>query len=562
MNPYDSYAQARTKDTIKDVLETVGKDYPISFIKQVVKQEQKKADGVDDSPPKQLLPFSSDEPPKRPSGWLTKLGGVRKNWKKRWFTIDADWIVRYYASEEDAKANKKKKGEFNGCGYRVNDEDAENLVVKLESTYSDDYTKRVYEFKCEDKKDFDKWVAAFGDVCWYSSDPMHPDPLRKAAFGDMFLKLEKTRGYYYSRFYCSGSESEMLAYHIFRRVEVDVLRDVYGKIPVSGMLYNKMKSMIQATVGKTIGASVDAAWKVMDEGVTATAPKVTEQVQQLCGPLVETVAKIKASVGATLDEKLTPITTAIVAPIKEKILPLLFTPITAFFKAMIGYFSKEQDSWFSWSDIGGSIDFSAIIDCAVSLLPIPELRNFGYVVFSACQDLYTNASKSWRLKDDKNIAVTMGKLIYDAVIKFKECITWFLSNLIMKPFIEKIGEVIDAVASPLADMIPEAVKEFLDPVDIIKGLCEAAIGNQIDVMVEEGSGSIQGDLVDAANGSGVECTVPTSAEAASVANEPTAGNTTAQAAPRERGSTVAFVPEVDSDAEEGEGDAKPETIAE
>ena len=29
------------------------------------------------------------------SGWLSKLGGVRKNWKNRWFVLYADTIVYY-----------------------------------------------------------------------------------------------------------------------------------------------------------------------------------------------------------------------------------------------------------------------------------------------------------------------------------------------------------------------------------------------------------------------------------------------------------------------------------
>ena len=36
------------------------------------------------------------------SGWMTKRGAVRKNWKKRFFVVRSNFSVDYYANEEVA----------------------------------------------------------------------------------------------------------------------------------------------------------------------------------------------------------------------------------------------------------------------------------------------------------------------------------------------------------------------------------------------------------------------------------------------------------------------------
>lgn len=43
------------------------------------------------------------------SGWMTKRGRVRKNWKRRWFVLRADGTLTYYASE----ASKAPLGSLN-----------------------------------------------------------------------------------------------------------------------------------------------------------------------------------------------------------------------------------------------------------------------------------------------------------------------------------------------------------------------------------------------------------------------------------------------------------------
>jgi hypothetical protein len=40
------------------------------------------------------------------AGWLTKKGGIRKNWLRRWFELGADGELVYYVSED----KQKRKG--------------------------------------------------------------------------------------------------------------------------------------------------------------------------------------------------------------------------------------------------------------------------------------------------------------------------------------------------------------------------------------------------------------------------------------------------------------------
>lgn len=58
------------------------------------------------------------EAPRPPlySGWLTKLGAVRKSWKRRWFVVSPDYGMAYYAGSDTRGA---PKGEMMLQGYEV-----------------------------------------------------------------------------------------------------------------------------------------------------------------------------------------------------------------------------------------------------------------------------------------------------------------------------------------------------------------------------------------------------------------------------------------------------------
>ena len=123
-------------------------------------------------------------------GWLTKRGGVRRNWKRRWFVLQCNqtpesltWSMRYYPTAKDAKAGKalgsilltgasletvESSADEDSCMLRIHtvagvaavEQDLSRsgqarmqLAVRQEGVPA-----RVYELKAESKETYDRWL--------------------------------------------------------------------------------------------------------------------------------------------------------------------------------------------------------------------------------------------------------------------------------------------------------------------------------------------------------------------------------------------------------------------
>jgi len=87
------------------------------------------------------------------------------------------------------------------------------------------------------------------------------------------------------------------------------------------------------------------------------------------------------------------------------------------------------------------------------------------------------------------LSVTCTKLLHDCLVEQHRILTWLVELLVLKPFNEKFGAVIDELCGPLEDLIPDPVKEFLSPSDTIKEMASAAMAAAIQAVITAGDQS-------------------------------------------------------------------------
>ena len=80
-------------------------------------------------------------------------------------------------------------------------------------------------------------------------------------------------------------------------------------------------------------------------------------------------------------------------------------------------------------------------------------------------------------------------MLHDCLVEQHRILTWLVELLVLKPFNEKFGAVLDELCSPLMELIPEAVAEFLSPVDIIKEMASKAVQSAIQAAITAGEQS-------------------------------------------------------------------------
>jgi len=492
-----SFDQERVKQIIADAMVEFGKGYAIGYVKAVVRKIKEETEGKERVPVYLLV--KPPEPEIFKQGWLTKKGAVVKNWKKRWFVVDKNYRIAYYKGEHDheidpktKKPKKKPQGDFSCYGYKVkkdDDKESKEHTLKLKPYWDDDYAKRTYYVQCAGKEDYDSWKKMFQECCYNAGNPMHKDPVRRAAFEAAYIAMEN---YWY--FYPTGAEGDMLAYVVFRRIERLVLNDTYNTIPSNPLRY-KIIDKIRSTVGGLIAPPVDAAWKAATAAVDKIEQPTEDGVRKVVGPLFDAIKKMKDTVQAKFEEKVIPVISALMAPVAEKLMPKICLPFIKAQKDLIEEFVKHgaddsRGSWHLYWDLRKrENEYDTVLEVARLLLDEWELYNLPSNIMDSCFGLLEGARYNYKHKDDKKMEVTCTKLLHDCLVEQHRILTWLVELLVLKPFNEKFGAVVDELCGPMEELIPEPVKEFLSPSDVIKEMASKAMASAIQAVITAGDQS-------------------------------------------------------------------------
>jgi len=173
--------------------------------------------------------------------------------------------------------------------------------------------------------------------------------------------------------------------------------------------------------------------------------------------------------------------------------------------------------------------------------------------------LWIHVSDCWKelviitsTKMTKKMEVTCTKLLHDCLVEQHRILTWLVNLLVLKPFNEKFGAVVDELCGPLEELIPEPVKEFLSPSDVIKEMASNAMSAAIQAAITAGDqSSIPEKMVGYFKEQGV--TVDSTNLASLQKEAQTATVEEGKLAPpepeRQRAPTKVFVEPVESDSE-------------
>jgi len=296
----------------------------------------------------------------------------------------------------------------------------------------------------------------------------------------------------------------MLALFLFRRISNEVLSpDVYTKIPDAGILREKAINAVESAIGKMVGPAVAAAWGAVSKAVDEIAKPTEEKIRQAVGPLFEAIKKMKEKVQAKFEEKVNPIISKLSEPIMSKLLPKLYRPLTECFKKLISEFCEHKDnprgSWHLYWEIRDKLDdFDELMQIAREITDVEELGEFTTKVNDACTKLLEQANYTHNTHKDKKrerpFERTCDELLHDMMMDINGIAEWLLDALVLKPFNDAFGAVVDELCGPLEELIPDPVKEFLSPSDTIKEMGNNAVASALKAILASG-GDQSGPLI-------------------------------------------------------------------
>jgi hypothetical protein len=257
----------------------------------------------------------------------------------------------------------------------------------------------------------------------------------------------------------------------------------------------KLIDKIRGVVGGLISPPVSVAWKAAGVATDKIEQPTEDAIRKVVGPLFTAIKAMKDRVQEKFQEKVVPVIATLMAPVSEKLIPKICLPMIKSQKDLIEEFVKHasddsRGSWHLYWDLRKrENEYDTVLDVARALLDEWELGNLPSNIMDSCFQLLEDARYNYCKVDDKKMETTCAKLLHDCLKEQHRILTWLVELLVLKPFNEKFGAIVDELCGPLEELVPEPVKEFLSPSDVIKQMASTAMQSAIQACITAGDQS-------------------------------------------------------------------------
>lgn len=512
---------AEAKEIMQKFLEKFGKNYAMMYVigmaKEAIKEQEKAAKG----PKWKLLKCEKDpEAPDRKSGHMLKRSKYLKKWNKRFFIVRGNWLVDYWETEEQAKEGKKVRGTLNLSGMRIirdpNDTAINRIIALAEKCKLnvDDFpkpeklpdhtieiahaTRDTVLLQCENADEHKAWCDMLDDCRWYShSLNIQDDKIHLQVFRNALWRARWQTGLW--GWWASGGGEEQYITDCINEAIMDaVMPNVDAKLTMPWAVRSKIRNAFEKNVNTAVIGAVKPAWAAAYEGAKKVRDEIKPKLVELVSPIGKAQADLQAKIMETADKPSKDAISDKVAPHLDPLLQIIFGPVNEAFKILLSAYDKSLEKakgnykpqedrmnivWHhSWNSLFWDADhklwglFDPLWDMRKVFSDVSPwgitgkarrrlrktLKNALYTFEVRLEE--AGGAEHWDtvaaqvrevLKEDCRAAIArvLGKILFGVVEEF-----WL--TFVIKP--------LRAGVAPLADMIPEPVKQFLDPEDMLE----------------------------------------------------------------------------------------------
>jgi len=543
-NPFDASLKEEVVQTVKSVCGVFTTQYTKHYALALVKQLEEEA--REEPIPYQLL--SREKPTEDlKAGYLTKEGGVRKNWKKRWFIVRHDYSVDYFADEKASQKKKPKpKGTMNLAGYHVIENVGESLLKAVkdladkmgmdvselpkpkqypEFTFEVHHPRRrCYFIQASNKEEKDEWVEMFKTCCRRAWGLKNQDKVHVTAFHRAVRETRWSLGRWGWWSY-GGAEEQILTDIITDEIEYNTLGKVYGRITGPWMVRNTVRNTVLKTIDTLVSAGVNPAWKAMAAAVEELRPKIEPTIKTLVDPLGSAKKEIHDKIKEAVMSSLEPLLEKNVNPHVGKIVEIIKSPVvnayeeaSKIFEQGVKEFAETADlkdtsagfrkldwvsrSWWTMRPATEKLDvmyeplwllreiFSDIYPWSLIWNAQDEIRqttdNAIYTFETKLRTILEKEPEAGKGAIDTALQETLPQFQHDAEINTTAMYLTILKAIIMPPFNAVANPATKVLLDPLDSAIPDAMKQFIDIGDEFQRLLEGIIDECIKVVLRSG----------------------------------------------------------------------------
>lgn len=477
-------------------------------------------------------------------GYLTKQGGLRKSWKKRWFVVRHDYTIDYFADEKAAKkAKPKPKGTISLAGYTVNDDVGKSLLGKLqdlaekmgmdvndlpkpkeypELTIEFSHSRRrTYYIQAGSKEEKEEWVEMFKTCARRAWGFKDREECHTKGFENAIRETRWELGRWGWWSY-GGTEEQVLSDLVSDELDYQIMGGVYAKLP-SGpwMIRNAARNQVLKVIDTVVGSAVTPAWKTMSAAVKEIRPKIEPTIAELVVPLATAKTDIMGKIKDACMSLIEPILAEHVTPHLSKILEIVSSPFTGGLTAQAGHIDKQLSEYASkttdlakmeegFRDLNyfgrsywSSWDALKMLDVLYEPLYLlreifPDIWPWGtiqkgrdFIMQVTDNSVYTFQVKLKAFKEKGGEAAEVIEKAKNSTLKKlkKDCdrmVRFFfvdvIKAIVLPPFTKNVIPACKSAIEPLQSAIPDAMKQFIDIMEMFNKL--------LNDLIEDATGAL------------------------------------------------------------------------
>lgn len=512
---------AEAKEIMQKFIEKFAKNYSLMYIvgmaKEAMKEQEKAAKGR-----KWELLKCEKEPdaPDRKTGHMLKRSKHLKKWNKRYFIVRGNWRVDYWETEEQAAKGQKPRGTMNLSGMRiirdVNDTALKRILTLAEKCKlpvedlpkPEEFPPHTLEvhhatrdcilLQCENADEHKAWCDMLDDCRWYShSLNITDDKIHARVFPNALWRTRWQTGLW--GWWASGGGEEQFLTDCINEAIIDaVMPSVDAKLTMPWAVRSKIRTTFEKNINTAVIGAVKPAWAAAYEGVKKVRDEIKPKIAEAVTPIADAQLALQAKIMEMADQPSKDAMGEKVLPHLEPLLQIIFAPVNQAFALILQAYDKclenakdrykPQDDrmYIVWHHSWNSILWDADHKLWGLFDPLWDMRK----VFDDVSPWGITGKARRRLRKTlKNALFTFetkleeagGKDHWDTVaaetreVMKRDCrsaiarvLGKILFGVIEQFWLTFVIKPLRTLVAPLGDAIPDLVKQFVDPEDLLE----------------------------------------------------------------------------------------------
>jgi hypothetical protein len=509
------------KEIMEKFIVTFAKNYSMMYAVGMAKAALHEQDKAARGPKWELLKCTDDpEAPIRKQGVMLKRSKHLKKWNSRFFVVRGNWIVDFWENEDQFKQDKKPRGTMNLSGMSIIRDPNDTYIKRvldlakkcnlnvddipkpeqlpdfsLEVTHT---TRDCVLLQCENAEEHKAWCDILDDCRWYSRNlNIQDDKIHLQVFHSALWRTRWQCGIW-GWWYGGGGEEQYLTDCINDAIVDAVMPSVDSKLTMPWVVRSKIRNTFTKNVNTAVIGAVKPAWAGAYEGVKKVRDALKDTIAGAVAPIGEAQRALQDKIMEMADKPSKEAIGDKVAPHLDPLLQIIFAPVNEAFKLVLqafdtalengkSHYKPREDRCYlvrnhSWNGHFWDADrkmwdlfdplwdmrkvFSDVSPWGITGKARRRLRKIMKNALFTFEtrleeqggaehwDRVAAETRETMKRDCRSaIARVLGKILFGVVEEF-----WL--TFVIKP--------LRALMEPLSEMIPDPVKQFLDPEDLLE----------------------------------------------------------------------------------------------